>query len=68
MDELHADNPTWGSCKLRDKLRLEGYKVNRKHIQRLIGMMEWQTIDQKPNPGRLEPGSKVFPVKGLSSR
>ena len=61
MDELHTDNPTWGSRKLRDKLRLEGYKVNRKRIQRLIGVMGLQTIYQKPNLSRLEPGSKVFP-------
>ena len=61
MDELHTDNPTWGSRKLRDKLRLEGYKVNRKRIQRLIGVMGLQTIYQKPNLSRLKPGSKVFP-------
>lgn len=68
MDELHTDNPTWGSRKLRDKLRLEGHIVNRKRVQRLMGVMGLQTIYQKPNLSRLQPGSKVYPylLRGLN--
>ena len=34
IDELYLDNPTWGSRQMRDRLRLEGKRVNRKRIQR----------------------------------
>ena len=36
MDKLHVKYPAWGSRQLRDRLRLEGNKVNRKRIQRLM--------------------------------
>jgi hypothetical protein len=44
IDELFTDNPTWGSRMMRDRLRLEGKKVNRKRIQRLMRKMAIQTI------------------------
>jgi putative transposase len=49
IDELFTDNPTWGSRMMRDRLRLEGKKVNRKRIQRLMRKMAIQTIFPKKN-------------------
>ena len=39
IDELYTDHPGWGSRKVRDRLRLEGRKVNRKRIQRLMRLI-----------------------------
>ena len=39
IDELYTADPTWGSRKMRDRLRLEGQAVNRKRVQRLMQIM-----------------------------
>ena len=44
IDELYTDNPSWGSRKMRDRLILDGKKVNRKRIQRLMRLMGIETI------------------------
>jgi len=44
IDKYHTDHPTWGSRMLRDRLRLDGYAVNRKRIQRLMTIMDIKTI------------------------
>jgi putative transposase len=49
IDELYTEYPTWGSRKIRDRLRLEGKEVNRKRIQRLMRKMAIQTIFPKKN-------------------
>ena len=46
MDELHTENPTWGSRKLRNKLRLEGQNVNRK---RMIGTFISKYNEERPH-------------------
>ncbi len=44
IDELHTENPTWGSRMLRDALALEGYTVNRKRIRRLMAILRIKLI------------------------
>lgn len=61
IDALHLEEPTWGSRKLRDALRLEGYKVNRKRIQRLMRKMAIQSIYPKKKLSMAEPGSVKYP-------
>jgi hypothetical protein len=39
IDELNVEHPTWGSRMLRDRLALEGTKVNRKRIKRLMAIL-----------------------------
>jgi putative transposase len=67
IDELHTANPTWGSRLLRDRLRLEGYRVNRKRIQRLMAVMQLQVLYPKRNLSRRNHQHKVYPylLKGL---
>lgn len=48
IDELHTTEPTWGSRMLRDRLSLEGHRVNRKRIQRLMAVMGIQTLYTQP--------------------
>ena len=44
MDELHTAHITRGSRKIRDALRLEGWKVNRKRVQRLMRHMALRVV------------------------
>ena len=61
MDELHTKHPTWGSRKLRDALRLEKWKVNRKRIRRLMGLMGIETIYQARNLSKRNHEHKIYP-------
>jgi putative transposase len=67
IDELHTENITWGSRKIRDRLRIEGWKVNRKRIQRLMQVMEIQVVYPKPKLSRPHPEHSVYPylLRGL---
>jgi len=61
IDKIHTEHITWGSRKIRDYLRNEGYKVNRKRIQRLMRKMEIQVIYPKKNLSRANQEHKVYP-------
>lgn len=61
IDEIYLDNPTWGSRKMRDRLMLEGYKVNRKRIQRLMRLMGLEILYPKRNLSKPHPDHKVYP-------
>jgi len=67
IDELYMDNPAWGSRQMRDRLRLEGNKVNRKRIQRLMRLMGIEALYPKKNLSRPHPDHKVYPylLRGL---
>jgi putative transposase len=61
IDRLHMDFPAWGSRKIRDRLRLDGYKVNRKRIRRLMTLMGITAIYQAPNLSKPNKEHKVYP-------
>ena len=61
IDELHLDHPSWGSRKLRDRLNLEGYNVNRKRIQRLMRVMGILAIYPKKKLSQRDAKHEVFP-------
>ncbi len=61
IDERYTADPPWGSRKIRDRLRLEGYAVNRKRVQRLMRRMGLEVIDPKRSTSRPAPGVKVYP-------
>jgi len=68
IDELATAQPTWGSRMIRDRLREEGYKVNRKRIQRLMGILQIKVIYPKMNLSRRNHDHTVYPylLKGLT--
>ena len=68
IDELHTDNPTWGSRKLRDRLKLEGFEVNRKRIRRLMTILRIKVIYPGKNLSKRNQEHKVYPylLKGLT--
>lgn len=67
IDELHTGEPTWGSRTIRNRLRCEGWRVNRKRIQRLMRLMRIEVIYPKQKGQRLPPDHEVYPylLRGL---
>ena len=61
IDEQYLKNPSWGSRSMRNYLRRQGHKVNRKRVQRLMRIMGIEAIYPKPKTSRPYPGHKVYP-------
>jgi putative transposase len=63
IDELYMDNPTWGSRKMRDRLRLDfpGRRIHRKRVQRLMNLMGIEAIYPKKNLSKRHPDHKIYP-------
>ena len=67
IDEEYMRHPFYGSRKLRNYLRRQGHKVNRKRVQRLMRKMGIESIAPKPNTSHPGKGHKIYPylLKGL---
>jgi putative transposase len=67
IDEEYTRHPFYGSRQLRNWLRRQGRKVNRKRVQRLMGKMGLASVAPKPNTSRPAPQHKVYPylLRGL---
>ena len=61
IDELYLNTPTAGSRTMRNYLRRQGYKINRKRVQRLMHLMGLEAIYPKPKTSRPHPAHKVYP-------
>ena len=61
MDEQYFKTPFYGVRRLTVWLRSLGYKINRKRVRRLMGLMGWQTIYRKPNTSKPDKEHKVYP-------
>lgn len=62
LDELHTKYPWMGSRSLRDQVnRRIDYKVNRKRIRRLMGLMGINAIYSKPRTSLPGKGHKIYP-------
>jgi len=70
IDEINLAEPTWGSRMIRDFPALEGLKVNRKRIQRLMALMGIKVVYPKRNLSRRNHEHKVYPylLKGIDIR
>jgi putative transposase len=69
IDEIYTESPEYGSRNIRDLLRREGRRVNRKRVQRLMRLMGIEAIYPKRNLSKPGMGSehKIYPylLKGL---
>lgn len=61
IDEEYMRHPFYGSRKMRNYLRRQGYKVNRKRVQRLMRKMGIQSIAPKPNTSSPRKEHLVYP-------
>ena len=61
IDELHLIFPFAGSRMLRDLLKLEGFKVGRKHVRTLMDKMGIVALYRKPNTSAPHPAHRIYP-------
>lgn len=67
IDQQHLETPYYGSRKMRVHLQQQGYRVNRKRVQRLMRTMGIQAVYPRPRTSIPSDGHKVYPylLKGL---
>ena len=61
IDEEYTRHPFLGSRGMRDYLRRQGYKVNRKRVRRLMQVMGLSSIAPQKRTSVPAPGHKVYP-------
>src|SRR6201998_4220520 len=61
IDELFTTWPFLGSRRMTELLRAEGWRVNRKRVQRLMRKMGIAALGPKPRTTKPAPGHKIFP-------
>jgi putative transposase len=61
IDELHLKRPFYGSRLISVTLRSEGHDVNRKHVQRLMRLMNIESVAPKPTTSEPHPEHVVYP-------
>ena len=61
IDEQYTRTPFYGSRRMRVYLRALGYAVNRKRVQRLMGLMGLEGVAPGPRTSRRQPEHKVYP-------
>ena len=61
IDAEYTRHPFYGSRKIKIYLRGLGHKINRKRVQRLMGMLGLAGMAPGPNTSRPHPQHKVYP-------
>jgi len=61
IDEQFLKTPCYGARQMARYLRRQGYRVNRKRVQRLMQKMGLMAIYQKPNTSKPHPEHKIYP-------
>jgi putative transposase len=61
IDEEYTRHPFLGSRKLRNHLKRQGYKVNRKRVQRLMRKMGLASVAPKPNTSLGNKAHTIYP-------
>jgi putative transposase len=67
LDEQYFKTPFYGVRKLTVLLRQQGYKVNRKRVNRLMELMGWQTLYRYKSTSEPDKQNRLYPylLKGL---
>ena len=61
IDEEYTLHPFYGSRQLRNYLRRQGHKINRKRVQRLMRLMGIMSVAPKPNTSKKCKAHKIYP-------
>jgi putative transposase len=61
IDREYMARPFLGSRRLRTWLRRQRHRVNRKRVQRLMGLMGLEAVHPKPRLSKPAPGHRVYP-------
>lgn len=67
MDEQYLRTPFYGSPRMTQMLRAQGFCVNLKRVERLMGLMGLQAVYPKKNLSKAAPGHTIYPylLRGL---
>jgi putative transposase len=67
IEDEYTRHPFYGTRQMRNYLRRQGYKVNRKRVQRLMRLMGIQSVAPKPNTSIPRKEHKKYPylLRGL---
>ena len=68
IDELYTRHPFYGSRQLVRALKLEGFTINRKRVQRLMRRMGLQALCPKPNLSKPNRAHRAYPylMRGMN--
>ena len=61
IDAEYTRHPFYGSRKIKQYLRGLGHKINRRRVQRLMGILGLAGMAPGPNTSRPHPQHKVYP-------
>jgi putative transposase len=61
IDQVYLEHPYFGSRQMARFFRRQGYRVNRKRMQRLMRLMGMEAIYQKPNLSRPNHAHRIYP-------
>src|SRR5690554_6565119 len=61
LDRIFLEEPTYGSRRLCDQLKLRGYEVGRDRVRRLMARMGLAPIYPKPRLSQPGKGHKIYP-------
>ena len=61
IDEEYTRHPFYGSRRLTTWLNRQGHGVNRKRVQRLMGLMGLHGVAPGPNTSQGHPEHKIYP-------
>jgi len=61
IDRQYLATPFYGARKITACLKSRGQRVNRKHIRRLMRVMELKAIYRRPRTSKPAPGHKIYP-------
>ena len=61
IDEQYLKRPVWGSRSMTTFLRRQGWKINRKRVQRLMRTMGLEGVYPRPKTSKANPEHKIYP-------
>ena len=61
IDKLYMKRPFYGAPRITDWLNAQGYMINHKRVERLMGVMGVQAIMPGPHTSRPHPDHKKYP-------
>ncbi len=65
IDAEYTRHPFYGSRKIKQYLRRLGHKVNRKRVQRLMGILGLAGMTSRPNTSRPHPQQQDGQVQNI---
>ena len=67
MDRIYMEEPTYGSRRMRNELKLLGYSPSRDRVRRLMRLMGTEPIYPKPRLSNLSKRHKTCPLLASKS-